>query len=193
MSTMDFVLQADQQVMTYGKVERQPGSDPFLHVAVWPSLEGVRVANGVVTIHDAPDDLDNYAGRLVRLSGAWDPSGAIRADKLQNVAKVPGLPACWGDEESLARAARLSSDESVSVYRAARENSCGLNLATAGGQSRLMVIKVLHVCSDLAYWHDQEGCQFITLAPAIIPEGLDLSTPPFTAAQAELKVFGLSD
>lgn len=96
MSASDFVLKVDQGVTTYGRVEWRANSNSLLHVALWPSRDAVRVVSGAVELMGGPDNLDEHDGLLVRVSGAWDPSGAIRVEKLQGIAEVCGAACCVG-------------------------------------------------------------------------------------------------
>lgn len=193
MSASDFILEANRQVVGFGQIEWRAEAEPSLHVAVWPSLATVRVNGGSVKLASRAGLVRGWGNRLVSVSGLWNPLGSIEVKEVNVVPNVPALPAAWGDEECLTRAATLGDDEVAAVYRSARERACGLSLATAGGRSHLMVIKVLHVCSELAAWHDRQGRQFVSLAPAIFPQGIEPSLPPFVAPPAELVAVGLAD
>ncbi|WP_141279095.1 hypothetical protein [Pseudonocardia hydrocarbonoxydans] len=193
MGASDFVLEANQQVVTYGRIEWRVEEGPLLHVAVWPSLTTVRVDGGSVRL-SRTESLDGDSGdHLVCVSGLWNPSGLIEVEDVEVVPEVPVIPAAWADRECLERVATLGDEEVAAVYGSARESACGLSLATAGSRSHLMVIKVLHVCSDLATWHELQGRQFMSLAPAIFPQSVKPSSPAFVAPPAELAAVGLAE
>jgi hypothetical protein len=188
----DFVLSTSQRIVTYGTFDGQTGSNPILWVTLWPSVEAVRITGGTVDLLASSTKSTDLQDRLVLVSGTWDERGAIRVSDIQAISDVPGLPAVWGDEESTSRAASLDVDASTSVYRAARENACGLSLASGGSRSHVMTVKVLHVCQSLAAWHEREGAKFVTLLPSIVPETAEPTDPPFAMSNDLLKAFGIS-